>query len=205
MKIFRVLISAIAFLALGITASAQQATTGPPQGGAPVSLPNGKVAVINTTVFYTQLAEFKIKLEELNRQFEPRIKDLEGKGDRITALETTLQTQGNALTPAKVAEFNEQLQKLKRDYQRQQEDLQADGQRAREQAFAPLDEKLGKFAEAYAAKKGIILLVDLANAVNSNTIVWYDTRSDVTQDFVNEYNKANPAPAGATKPAGQKQ
>lgn len=205
MKIFRVLVSAIAFLALGIAASAQQVATSPAQGGAPAALPNGKVAMINTTVFYTQLAEFKVKLDELNRQFEPRIKDLEGKADRITALETTLQTQSNALTPAKVAEFNEQLQKLKRDYQRQQEDLQADGQRAREQSFAPLDEKLGKFAEAYAAKKGIILLVDLANAVNSNTIVWYDTRSDVTQDFVNEYNKANPVPAGATKPAGQKQ
>ena len=39
------------------------------------------------------------------------------------------------------------------------------------------------------------MLIDLANALQSGTLLWYDPRSDITQDFINEYNKANPAPA----------
>jgi outer membrane protein len=86
---------------------------------------------------------------------------------------------------------------MKRDYQRKGEDLQADANRAKDRAFEPISGKLGKFAEDYTAKRGIILLVDLANASQAGAIVWFDTRTDVTQDFINEYNKANPVPTSA--------
>ncbi|MCI0485256.1 MAG: OmpH family outer membrane protein [Blastocatellia bacterium] len=207
MRIFKLLQTAFALLALSVTASAQQTPPSPAQGGAPALLPKGKIAFINTSVFYEQLGEFKVKIDALNRQFEPRVKDLQGKAERINALETTMQTQRSTLTPARFAEMNEQLEQQKRQYQREAEDLQVEGQRMREQSFQPLDKKLTKFAQDYTARRGITLLMDLANALNSNTVVWYDPRLDVTQDFINEYNKANPVPAGggAPKPAPNKQ
>jgi outer membrane protein len=60
-------------------------------------------------------------------------------------------------------------------------------------------EKLSKFAESYTASRGIVFLVDLANSMQSGVLVWFDPRSDVTEDFIKEYNKANPV-AGATAP-----
>ena len=192
---FKLLQTTVVLLALALAASAQQSPSTPAQGGAPPLLPKGKIAFINTSVFYEQLGEFKVKLDALNRQFDPRVKDLQGKAERINALENTIKAQSNSLPAARLAEMNEQLQQQKRQYQREAEDLQVEGQRARELAFEPLDTKLTKFAQDYTAKRGIILLVDLANSINSGTIVWYDPRSDVTQDFVNEYNKAYPVAA----------
>jgi hypothetical protein len=45
------------------------------------------------------------------------------------------------------------------------------------------------------------MLFDLANALQSGTIVWLDRRIDITEDFIAEYNKANPVPGAAPAPA----
>ncbi len=201
MKQFKLLPAILALLGLASVAAAQQVSAVANQGAAPAMLPKGKIAVVNTDAFQTNITEFRIKLEELNRQYEPRVKDLQTKADRITALETTINTQRASLDPSRLAEMSEQLDRQKREYQRQAEDLQAEGQRVRNQAFEPLDKKLIKFAEEYTAKRGIVMLIDLANAVESSTIVWFDPRTDVTEDFIKEYNKANPVPGAAAPPA----
>lgn len=205
MRYFKLALTAVALATLGIAASAQQPTSGlAPQTSAPrPTLTKGKVAVINTAAFQQQVAEFKARIDALNKQFEPRVKDVQGIADRITALESTVKTQSSALSAAKIAEMAEQIETMKRDYQRKGEDLQAEAGRARDKAFEPIQAKLGKFAEQYTSSRGIVLLVDLSNAVQSGTLLWYDPRSDVTQDFINEYNKANPtpgAPAANPKP-----
>ena len=202
MRYFKLALTAVALATLGIAASAQQVTSGltPHKAAAPSGLPKGKIAVINTAMFQAQVFEFKARIEALNRQFEPRVKDVQALADRITALETTVKAQASTISPAKMAEQAEQIESMKKDYQRKAEDLQADANRARDKAFEPIQAKLGKFAEQYTATRGIIMLIDLANAVQSGTLLWYDRRSDVSQDFINEYNKANPAPATPASP-----
>lgn len=195
MRYFKLALTAVALATLGIAASAQVTSGLTPQASAaPAALPKGKVAVVNTAAFQAQVTEFKARIEALNKQFEPRVKDVQGIADRITALEATVKTQSSALPAARIAEMAEQIETMKKDYQRKGEDLQADAGRARDKAFEPIQAKLGKFAEQYTATRGIVLLVDLANAVQSGTLLWYDPRSDITQDFINEYNKANPTP-----------
>ena len=192
----------VAILGFAISASAQQqpATGTPPSGGAPALLPKGKVAVIDTERFQSEVLEFKAKMESLNRQFEPRIKDVQGLADRINALETTLKTQSGALSAAKTAEMTEQLASMKREYQRKGEDLQADGNRAKQREFEPISAKLVKFAADYTAKRGIVVLIDLANADQAGTVLWFDPRTDVTKDFIAEYNKAYPVATAPAKP-----
>jgi Skp family chaperone for outer membrane proteins len=202
MKLSKVPFATLALLLLGISVGAQQPGAGvPTKAAAPPSLPKGKIAVINTGVFQQQVEEFKAKVDALNRQFEQRVKDVQGLADKINALETTLKSQSGVLAPAKVAEMTENLESMKRDYQRKGEDLQAEAGRARDKAFEPITAKLGKFAEGYTANHGIVLLVDIANAVRSGTVLWFDPRLDITQDFVAAYNKANPVAAAAPKPA----
>lgn len=206
MRLSKLPSAAIALVMLAIAAFAQQGPGGAkPAGakpaGAPAPLPKGKVAVVNTAAFQTQVDEFKQKVEALNRQFEPRVKEVQTTADKITALETTLKSQSGVLAPAKVAEMTENLESMKREYQRKSDDLQVEAGRARDKAFEPISGKLGKFAEDYTARRGIVMLIDLANAVQSGTVLWYDPRSDVTQDFITEYNKANPVTTAAPKPA----
>lgn len=201
MKLYKFALVALALQLLAVSALAQQLAAGAPQKPAPPLLPKGKVAVVNTAAFQEQVQEFRQKIESLNRQFEPRVKEVQGLADKINALETTLKSQTGVLTPAKVAEMTENLGTMKREYQRKSEDLQADAGRARDKAFEPITGKLSKFAEDYTAKRGVVMLIDLSNGVKSGTLLWYDPRSDVTQDFINEYNKANPVTTVAPKPA----
>jgi len=204
MKLFKLALAALALQLLGVSALAQQPGAGAPQKpAAPALLPKGKIAVINTGAFQEKVEEFKAKIESLSRQFEPRVKEVQGLADKINALETTLKSQNGVLAPAKIAEMTENLDSMKRDYKRKAEDLEADAGRARDKAFEPITGKLGKFAEDYTAKRGIVMLVDIANAVRSGTVIWFDPRSDVTQDFINGYNKANPVATAATKPAAK--
>jgi outer membrane protein len=198
MKSIKLAFAALALQTLCLTALAQQPATATQ---APALLPKGKIAVINTTAFQQKVEEFKAKIDSLTRQFEPRVKEVQGLADKINALETTLKQQNGVLAPARIAEMTENLDSMKREYKRKAEDLEADASRARDKAFEPISGKLGKFAEEYTAKRGIVMLVDLANAMQSGTVVWFDPRSDVTQDFINEYNKANPvATATPAKP-----
>jgi outer membrane protein len=201
MKVFKLALAALALQLIGVSALAQQPGAGAPP--APALLPKGKIAVINTAAFQEKVEEFKAKIDSLNRQFEGRVKEVQGLNDKINALETTLKSQSGVLTPAKVAEMTENLDTMKRDYKRKAEDLEADAGRARDKAFEPITGKLGKFAEGYTAKRGIVMLVDISNAVQSGIVIWFDPRSDITQDFINEYNKANPVATAATKPAAK--
>ena len=202
----KLILTIVALLGLAAVASAQQPAAGQPPAGAgqkpaaPAVLPKGKIGVINTTAFNQQILEFRSKIEAINKQFEPRVIEVRNLADRITALENTIKTQSSTLSAPKLAEMTEQLESMKRDYQRKTEDLQADGNRARDRMFEPLNGKLYKFAQEYSAKRGIILLIDLANAAQAGAIVWVDARADITQDFINEYNKANPVPTAAPAP-----
>jgi outer membrane protein len=193
MKLMKLTQAFLALLLLSLAAFAQQ-------GAAKVSAGKGKIAVINTAAFQEQVGEFRSKLEALNKQFEPRIKELDQLGGRIQSLETTIKTQGPTLSAAKIAELSEQVDNLKREYQRKSEDLQADGGKARDLALQPISEKLEKFAQQYTAQKGITVLIDVANSLNAGVLLWYDPRLDITEDFIKEYNKANPVPGAAPAP-----
>ncbi|HKG22892.1 MAG TPA: OmpH family outer membrane protein [Blastocatellia bacterium] len=197
MKFFRSALIPFALVALSLSASAQQTGAAPAQTGAPAVIPKGKIAVINTAAFQDAIQEFKVKLDAIDRQFEPRTKEIQTENDQINALENTIKTQANALSAAKVAEMTEQVERRKRGYQRKVEDLQSEAGRVQQQTMAPVTEKLGRFAQEYTAKRGIVLLIDLGNALQSGTVVWWDPKSDVTQDFITEYNKANPVPGAA--------
>lgn len=202
MKLSKLPLVTLALMTLGVSAFAQQPAVNPVKPApSPAALPKGKIAVINTAIFQEQIDEFKAKVDALNRQFEPRVKEVQSIADKINALETTIKSQSGVLTPARVAEMTENLEGMKREYQRKGEDLQAEAGRTKDRAFEPITGKLTKFAEDYTAKRGIVVLVDIANAVQSGTVLWYDPRTDVTQDFVAAYNKANPmATAPTPKP-----
>ena len=200
MKSARLLQLIIAVPVLSVTAMAQTGTsTARPAGGASPNIPRpaagpaptkGKIAFVNSAVLQEKLVDYKAKIDELGRQFEPRIKEVQTLNERAVALENTIKAQGSTLTPARVAEMTEQLEGMKRDLTRKQEDLQADGDRARNQQMGPLKDKLQKFLQDFTTRHGITLLIDLSNAVESNTLVWYDRRADVTQQFITEYNQA---------------
>uniref|UniRef100_UPI00397DE2E3 hypothetical protein n=1 Tax=Salmonella sp. SAL4355 TaxID=3159876 RepID=UPI00397DE2E3 len=65
-------------------------------------------------------------------------------------------------------------------------------------------EKVGKFLEGYCQQRGIVMVLEGSAAQQAGILLFAAQATDITDDFIKEYNKANPAPAGAAPPAPKK-
>ena len=182
------------------TASAQQAT----QAGVGAALPEGKVAVVNTQAFPAGIGELKQKYDQVDKQFQPRYQQLQTVETQLKQMENDIQVKGPTLAADKLQELQNSYADLKRRGTRDYEDLKAEYDRTIDTATKPVRDKLYQFLNNYATQRNIILVVNLAGAAQTGSLAYWNPGSDITEDFVAEYNKANPvagvAPAPATPP-----
>jgi Skp family chaperone for outer membrane proteins len=190
-------------LAAAVSASAQQ----PAPAGSAGPVPDGKVAVINTTIFPSQVGELKQKYDQVDNQFKDRSQRIQTQQTQLTQLENDLRTKTNALTADKVQQMQEEYETNKKRLQRDLEDARAEYDKAIDTATRPVRDKLVQFLQKYAQQRGIIMVLNLAGAAQTGSLAYWNPGMDITQDFVNEYNKANPvptaAPASAPKTPGK--
>jgi len=104
--------------------------------------------------------------------------------------------------------MREEYDQLKKQGTRELEDLQAESNKALESQTKSVRDKLSQFISNYAGQRGITLIVDLPGAYQSGILAFWSPNVDITEDFIAEYNKANPVPTGAapapsTQPATQ--
>jgi len=191
--------AAVVLAAVTQGASAQQAT----QAGVGAALPDGKIAVVNTQAFSGAIGELKQKYEQVERQFQARSQQLQTIEDQLKQMENDLRTKGSSLAPDKLQEMQDNYQRLKTKGTRDYEDLKGEYDRTLDSATKPVRDKIVQFLNNYAAQRGIILVINLAGAAQSGVLAFWNPATDITDDFVAEYNKANPVPgaAPATPPA----
>ena len=180
------------------------APTAPRTGGATTALADGKVAVIDTSQFAEKILELRSKADTVNRKYEPRFKELEGMKNQMDTLATDIRNQGSVAAPDKIRTMQEQYQQLEVSFKRRGEDLQNEYNREAETAIKPVRDKLRDFVRDYAAKRNIVLILDLPGSTQAGTIAYLNPAIDVTDDFIGEYNRANPVPGAAApaRPAG---
>lgn len=199
---FRLAALAVALMA-AVTANAfaQQAT----QAGVGAALPDGKIAVINTQVFPGAILELKQKYESVNNQFKDRFQKLQTLAEQIKVMENDLRTKQGVLTADKYQELQVNYTESKKRGEREQEDFNADADKALDIATKPVRDKMTQFLNTYAAQRNIILVINLAGAAQSGILAFWNPGTDITEDFVAEYNKANPVAgaAPAAPPAAQ--
>lgn len=197
----RLAVFAAALLAaVTATASAQQAT----QAGVGAALPEGKVAVVNTQAFPAGIGELKQKYDLVEKQFQPRYQQLQTVETQLKQMENDIQVKGPTLAADKLQELQNNYADLKRRGTRDYEDLKAEYDRTIDSATKPIRDKLFQFLNNYATQRNIILVVNLAGAAQTGSLAFWNPGLDITDNFVGEYNKANPvagaAPAPATPP-----
>lgn len=188
--------AAVILAAVASSAAAQQAT----QAGVGGAIPDGKIAVINTQVFPSAINELKVKYEQVNNQFKDRIQRLQTLGEQMKQMEGDLRTKQGILTPDKYQELQSSYEDTKRRGTREQEDLNNEVDRTLDASTKPIRDKLYQFLQTYSAQRGVVLVINLAGAAQSGTLAFWNPGVDITEDFVSEYNKANPV-AGAPAPA----
>lgn len=190
---------AILMATMAATAAAQQAT----QAGVGAAIPDGKIAVVNTQVFPGSISELKQKYDQVDNQFKDRFQKLQQADNQLKTMDNELRTKGNAMAPDKVQELQNNMADLKKSAEREYEDLKNAYDREVDKATRPVRDKLYQFLQNYSSQRGIVLVINLASAAQSGTLAYWNPGTDITEDFVAEYNKANPV-AGAPAPTTPK-
>jgi len=197
-----------AVLAAGLLLAAGSVTASAQSSPGAAGIQDGKVVVINTQLFPTRISELKQKYDQVQVLYKDRYEKLQAMDNQAKDLDQRIQTQRPNLTPDKAAEMQAQLDEMKKRGSRELEDFQADYKKSLEDQTKPIQAKLFQFIQNYATSRGIILILDLPGAYQTGTLAYWNPSTDVTEDFITEYNKANPvpgAPAGQpAKPAGAK-
>ncbi|HEX4998130.1 MAG TPA: OmpH family outer membrane protein [Terriglobia bacterium] len=186
-----VLVAALTVAAFA--APAALAGQAPEQAVAP--LPDGKVAVVNTDVFPEKIAELKEKYDQIESQYKSRFDVIQKLAEEAKAIGDKLSSSTD-LTLDATRQLQTQYEDLQRRGTREETDLHDEVTRALDTATRPIQEKLKNFMSAYAREHGIVAVFNLVPAADSGLFAFWNPGTDITDDFVAAYNKANPA-AGA--------
>ena len=155
-----------------------------------------KVAMIDSAVFRDEVLELKAKYEKLQNEFAPKARDLESMQNSIANKQKVAQ-ENRTLTPQQAQKLSDEIEELKKEYNRSLQDSQdLAGKREKTETDA-IYEKLSKFLEQYCAKHGITHVFDARRLQDTGVVVYAAPTSNITQDFIKEYNKANPVQTAA--------
>jgi Skp family chaperone for outer membrane proteins len=157
-----------------------------------------KIAIVDILAFRDGILELKVKYEKLTGEFQNKYRELDTLQNSLKAKEQVLQ-ENKTLTPAQSQKLTDEYEQMKKEYNRMLEDSQAmAGKREREETEAIYD-KLSKFMDQYCAKYGITHVFDANRLRETGVVVYAASTANITNDFIAEYNKANPAPAATAK------
>jgi Skp family chaperone for outer membrane proteins len=208
---FRLLL-APTLLLLAVTAFSQTPTpkagqTSPAAATTGGDLPKPKIALLNSGAFGEGIGELKVLYDKMNAEFASRIQELSSMKSAIEAKQKQLDDNGAKMTPQQVRKLQEEVEQLRREGTRKQEDLQTDIQKREEVVTGPTYTKINEFLNKYVTEKGITIVFSTLQIAEANLILYIDPKAEITQDFINAYNKAHPSPAApqaASAPATTK-
>ena len=157
-----------------------------------------KIGIIEIAAFRVEVGELKAKYEKLQAEFAPLQRELESLQTSIETKQKVLQ-EGKNLTAQQGAKLQEEIQGLQKEATRKQEDGQVTAQKREAEETSATYEKISKFLEQYCTQKGITQVLEAGKLRESGLVIYAASAAFITDDFVKEYNKANPAPATAAK------
>lgn len=210
MKIDRFVAVALFIAALAVSSSVAQTrpanpapgTASPPATSA--SVPDGKIALINTEFFYDEkqgITRIVSAQKRVDGEFQPRRVELQQIQQKMAQLNddiTKQQAAPNLVEPTALQRKIDELEQLKRDGQRKQEDAQTAYGKRMQEVMAPIRLDLGKALDAFAKARGITLLLDVSQI--GAAILTASDAIDVTRAFIAEFNSKYPATASVTPP-----
>ena len=188
-----------------VLAQSPKPSSRPPTTSSTASAPTGgtgaegKLAVVNLAQFREGVNELKARIDALNVELEPTWKEMKTLEDELTKLKNQLETKGNTVSAQVRNQWMEQAAEKERLYKRKGEDYQQLGQKRYLQVSQPIYDKILKFLERYCTERGIVMVLELGAASQAGILFYAAPATDITEDFIKEYNKANPV-ASSTKP-----
>jgi outer membrane protein len=186
-------------------AAAAPAQTARPQATAPpATAPQSaagagqktRIALLAFPALREGIGELKQRYQKLQQEFSPRATELDAMQNSIASKEKVA-AENKTLTAPQAQKLAEEIAGLKKDYQRKLEDAQEQARKREAEETSPVLEKINNFLEKYCSQRGITHVYDVARLQETGAALYAAPGANITEDFIREYNKANPAPAAA--------
>lgn len=186
--------------AAGTGTQPRPAATPGPTAPSTVSVPDSKVALIDSSAFADEkqgIAKFVSALKRVNAEFQPRQTELQNLQQQIEKAKSDLQ-KAAPVQDAKVTQTQQdKIAVMETDFKRKGEDAQAAFNKRLEEVLGPIYEDIGKALDGFAKARGITLILDVTKVQG---IVSAADAMDITRAFIAEFNSKNPATASLTPP-----
>jgi outer membrane protein len=164
----------------------------------------GKLAYIDTGKFGSDINELRARLEALNSEFDPKKKEVQAAQEALDGLKDKITKQGGTVSVQVRTQWVEEAADKEKALNRMKEDYNQLGQRRLAEVTQPVYEKVGKFLEGYCQQRSIVMVLEGGASQQAGILLFAAQATNITDDFIKEYNKANPAPAGAAPSAPKK-
>lgn len=206
MRNFRIIAAAMMLAAIVVVSASAQtrpaAGTARPAATPAASnapLPDTKIAFIDTGAFGDDkggITRYVTAVKSLEREFDPRQKELVGMETRIKALADELGklTGSTVVSPQTIQAKQDEGARLQRDLKYKKEQADADFSKRYQEVVGPISQDIGKALEQFASQRGITMILDISKLAPA--ILTVNPAMDVTAAFITEYN-SRPATASA--------
>jgi len=194
MKVFRTTVAALAVAAFTILAqtlltmgASSAETVTPPAAPA-------NIGIIDSSKFTDEkqgIARAMAAVNQLDAKVEPLRAEIRGMRDRLNTMRSDLQKKRLIQDAKLTAQQADEADRLELQIKRKAEDAQASYQREMMAILEPIQKDLENALNAYAEAKGLTLVLD----ANRIPIFYVAKTLDITQDFINDYNRTHPAGA----------
>lgn len=200
MKVFRMILAAIAVATFAILAHTQ---TRPANPGAPATRPAAaapaNIAIIDSSAFSDDkagIARVMNAMKAIEVKFQPLRTELRGMRDRLNTMRSDIEKKRSIQDARMTAQQTDEADRLEIQIKRKAEDAQASYQKESLASLEPLQKDIGTALIAYSQAKGISLVID----VNRVPVVYAAASLDITRDFIADYNRTHPATGAAPRP-----
>jgi Skp family chaperone for outer membrane proteins len=171
------------------------ATQKPATPPAAVSVPETKIALIDTNVFSDEQAGIKRYLsavKNVRSEFQPKETELLSLQTRIKTIadEINKLTGTPVVSAENVRAKQDEGERLQREFKYKKEQVEVDFQKRYEVVVGPISADIGKAIDRYAVEHGLTMILDVSKLVPA--VLTMNPAMNVTQAFITEYNSRNP-------------
>jgi Skp family chaperone for outer membrane proteins len=177
----------------------------PAATAAPVNaaVPDSKIALIDTVMFGDEKSGIFLYVDaskKVELEFQPRTTELQNYQNRLNILATEIKTLRQAKVvdektiQAKLAEG----ERLQQEAATKKERLDDDLAKRYQQVITPISTQIGAAMDLFARQRGITMTLDISKLLPA--ILTALPAVDVTQVFIDDFNRTHPRLAPAPRP-----
>jgi Skp family chaperone for outer membrane proteins len=172
---------------------ATPATTAP---ATPAVVPATKIGFVNTEAFGDEtvgIKKYVNAVKSVQAGFQARSQELVTIDNRMKAIADEINKLSSSAAPVSqetIRAKNEEGERLQRDLKYKQESLQSDYQKKYDEVVRPISADIGKALDQYMLSHSLTMILDISKLAPA--VLSLNPATDITKDFIAEYNAKNP-------------